>query len=390
MASNTSQDDILSQFCYMTGTNPTEARPFLDANHWDIDAAVTEYFADQEEELLQDMEASDGRRLGSDDPAEQSTGARSLGQGASAGSQPSQGKSGAAKKFATLKDLSSGAGGRDTGDDDDEKQDFFAGGEKSGLAVQNPDDIKKKILEKAKLAQPPPSDDSTSKTSHFTGAARTLGGDDAPSQVVQDPNENRPQRPPRVQRTLHFWADGFSVEDGDLYRSDDPRNAGILEGIRRGRAPLSIMNVLPGQEVDVEIKQHEEKYTRPKPKYKPFSGSGQRLGSPTPAIRTSQPEPAAAAAASPSEAAKPDVDESQPIITLQIRLGDGTRLTSRFNTTHTIGDVYSFVSAASPSSQSRPWVLMTTFPSKELTDKSAVLGELSDFKRGGVVVQKWQ
>jgi UBX domain-containing protein 1 len=33
---------------------------------------------------------------------------------------------------------------------------------------------------------------------------------------------------------------------------------------------------------------------------------------------------------------------------------------------------------------------MTTFPSKELTDKSAVLGDMADFKRGGVVVQKWQ
>lgn len=206
--------------------------------------------------------------------------------------------------------------------------------------------------------------------------------------MIQDPNENRPTAPPRVQRTLHFWSDGFSVDDGDLYRSDDPQNASILEGIRRGRAPLSIMNVAPGQEVDVEIKQHEEKYTRPKPKYKPFAGSGQRLGSPTPVIRTSQPEPAAAPAS--SEPAKPDVDESQPVVTLQIRLGDGTRLTSRFNTTHTIGDVYSFVAASSPASQSRAWILMTTFPSKELTDKSAVLGELPDFKRGGVVVQKWQ
>jgi UBX domain-containing protein 1 len=209
--------------------------------------------------------------------------------------------------------------------------------------------------------------------------------------VIQDPNENRPQPAPRVSRTLHFWADGFSVDDGDLYRSDDPRNASILEGIRRGRAPLSIMNVAPGQEVDVEIKQHDDKYTRPKPKYKPFGSSGQRLGSPTPAIRTSQPEAAAAAAApEPSEAAKPSIDESQPIVTLQVRLGDGTRLSSRFNTSHTIGDVYSFVAAASPASQSRAWVLMTTFPSKELTDKAAVLGELSDFKRGGVVVQKWQ
>ena len=38
----------------------------------------------------------------------------------------------------------------DDSDDDETKQDFFAGGEKSGLAVQNPDDLKKKILEKAK------------------------------------------------------------------------------------------------------------------------------------------------------------------------------------------------------------------------------------------------
>lgn len=193
---------------------------------------------------------------------------------------------------------------------------------------------------------------------------------------------------------LHFWPDGFSVDDGELYRSDDPRNAEILEGIRRGRAPLSIMNLQPGQDVDVEIIQHEEKYVRPKPKYKPFSGRGQRLGSPTPGASTGVPTAGAAAPSPPTqttaEPVKADVDESQPTLTLQIRLGDGTRLTSRFNTTHTIGDVYQFVSAASPTSQSRPWVLMTTFPSKELTDKDSVLGDLSEFKRGGVVVQKWK
>jgi UBX domain-containing protein 1 len=32
---------------------------------------------------------------------------------------------------------------------------------------------------------------------------------------------------------------------------------------------------------------------------------------------------------------------------------------------------------------------MTTFPSTELTDKEAILGELKEYKRGGVVVQKW-
>jgi UBX domain-containing protein 1 len=48
-----------------------------------------------------------------------------------------------------LGDLTSGANDSED-DDDDESQDFFAGGEKSGLAVQNPDDLKKKIIEKAK------------------------------------------------------------------------------------------------------------------------------------------------------------------------------------------------------------------------------------------------
>ena len=68
----------------------------------------------------------------------------------SASKQPSK------KKFATLGDLGSGGGahaghGHGDGDsDDDGDQDFFAGGEKSGLAVQNPDELKRKILEKAR------------------------------------------------------------------------------------------------------------------------------------------------------------------------------------------------------------------------------------------------
>ena len=203
------------------------------------------------------------------------------------------------------------------------------------------------------------------------------------------------RRPVRVERVLHFWNDGFSVDDGDLYPTSDPRNAEILNGIRQGRAPLSIMNVQPGQEVDVEIKQHEGKYVKPKQKYKPFSGQGNRLGSPTPgdgltnASGTTAPTPVPAAAVSDGPP-KVDIDESQPIISLQIRLGNGTRLPSRFNPSHTIGDVYAFVAAASPGSQTREWALMTTFPSKELSDRNVALGDISDFKRGGVVIQKWK
>ncbi|KAJ5563045.1 UBX domain-containing protein 1 [Penicillium sp. DV-2018c] len=389
-------DEVVSQFCSMTGTQPSEAQEYLTANGWDIEAAVTEFFAEQDE-AMQDTnsddrqpvpegtaEASGGRTLG---------GAFVPGPSSAAGEASSSARATAPKKkFATIGDFASGGGGGhgDSSDgDDSDEHDFFAGGEKSGLAVQNPEDLKKKILEKARRARPAPSDEPQPRRSHFTGTARTLGGDDAPSEVIESPSAPTQDRAQRVQRTLHFWADGFSVDDGELFRSDDPRNAEILDGIRQGRAPLSIMNVQPGQEVDVELKQHEEKYTKPKPKYKPFSGSGQRLGSPTPSVQTQIPAPSTAES-SAKEPPKPTVDESQPTVTLQIRLGDGTRLTSRFNTTATIGEVYAFVAAATPNSRDRAWVLMTTFPSKELTDREVVLGDMPEFKRGGVVVQKWQ
>lgn len=70
-----------------------------------------------------------------------------------AASSSSSSQQPARKKFATLGDLGGSAGhghDGDDSDDDDENQDLFAGGEKSGLAVQNPDDLKRKILEKAK------------------------------------------------------------------------------------------------------------------------------------------------------------------------------------------------------------------------------------------------
>ena len=163
------------------------------------------------------------------------------------------------------------------------------------------------------------------------------------------------------------------------------------------------MNVTREQEVDVKLEQHSEKYIKPKTVYKPFSGGGQRLGSPTPgpgsastseeakALPGSFPTEVPTQTSQPSEAVAPTVDlnNSEPTIRIQIRLGDGTRLTSQFNTTHTVGDVYSFVAASSPSSANREWALMTTFPSKELADKAQELGKLDGFSKGGVVVQKW-
>jgi UBX domain-containing protein 1 len=231
--------------------------------------------------------------------------------------------------------------------------------------------------------------------SRFRGSGMTLGGDDTPSQVIPDPSPRAPELGPTQTRILHLWNDGFSIEDGPLRRFDDAQNAADLAMIRQGRAPLHLMGVRPDQPVDVQLIKHDEDY-KPQPKvYKPFSGSGQRLGSPTPGgsgfstapTPVATPAPAAAAASSP--APQVNVDSSIPTLNLRIQLADGTRLPARFNTTHTVGDVYSFIGRATPSSNTRPWVLATTFPNKDHTDRSLVLGEMPEFKKGGTAVQKW-
>jgi UBX domain-containing protein 1 len=297
-------------------------------------------------------------------------------------------------------------------EDEDKGPDMFAGGEKSGLAVQNPGqsggpvDHFKNIMNQAKANRDRPTttndeaDTARQGSSNFVGRAQTLGGDEAESQVVEDPaamQQARERTLQRVTRTLHLWADGVSIDDGPLFRFDDPANQGIMAEINRGRAPLALLDVQPDQEVDLNLEPHkDENYVQPKKQWKPFSGQGQRLGSPVPSAgnttttTTTTTVPSSSAATSSSSTAKPSIDESAPTIQLQIRLGDGTRLSSRFNTTHTIGDVYAFVDAASPASTQRAYALMTTFPSKELEDRSVVLGDMGEFKRGGVVVQKWK
>ncbi|KAG9697912.1 SEP-domain-containing protein, partial [Aureobasidium melanogenum] len=392
--------DLIAEFSGITGASPAIAQTALTASNWGIEQAVTLYFASQDapaEDSDDSLQESAAPSLPSSTPAANHS-------SSSTNRPPPSNRSNMVRTFRDLQN------DEDRGDDDhsdqDPQQDFFAGGEKSGLAVQDPNrrpqDHFNNIMNQARQNRDRPSDDdedqAPAQSSAFQGRAQTLGGDDAPSRIIEDPNASAaPSRPslPRVSRTLHLWQDGFSIDDGELHRFDDPQNAPVLALINQGRAPLALLGVQPGQEVDLQLDPHkDEKYVQPKKKYKPFGGSGQRLGSPTPGPSGSTTAPAAAASSATSSASassgpKVEIDEAQPAVQLQIRLGDGTRLVSRFNTTHTVGDIYNFVTASSTASQSRAFTLMTTFPNKNLEDKSAKLEDLPELKRGGVVVQKW-
>ncbi|KAF4632432.1 hypothetical protein G7Y89_g5699 [Cudoniella acicularis] len=416
MADSTSHDELITEFCELTGASPSDAQQYLSANRWDLSGAAAEYFTAQEEGI------SGAQEGGEDDPqeAEAYTGPRTLDGRPAPEAIPTVGSSSRSAApprrggIATLGSLNQGSSGHGHAHDDDddsddsdfepEKQprDLFAGGEKSGLAVQDPNSnrndprkVVNDILKKAKAnASRPGGEPSSAPASRFRGSGQTLGGDDTPSQIIPDPNPSAPEREPPQTRTLHLWEDGFSVEDGPLRRFDDPQNAPDLQMIRQGRAPLHLMGVRPDQPVDVQLMKHEENYKAPPKVYKPFSGGGHRLGSPTPAASSSStttatPAPTTAAPSSSTSVPEPEVDSSQPTVSLRIQLANGTRLPARFNTTHTIGDVYGFIERAYPGSSERPWVLATTFPNKDHTDKSLALSDVAEFKRGGTAVQKW-
>jgi UBX domain-containing protein 1 len=196
-----------------------------------------------------------------------------------------------------------------------------------------------------------------------------------------------------------LWRDGFSIDDGPLLRFDDPANADAMRMIQQGRAPVHLMNVRYDEPLDVKLAQHDEDWRQLPKIYKPFGGEGRRLGSPVPgeASMSASAAPAAPSNLSSSTSATASassgavaVDDSLPTIMLRIQLPDGSRLPARFNTTHTVGDIYEFVAGSSADLRANPsgWVLATTFPNKDHTDKSLVLGETSEFKKGGTAMIK--
>jgi len=319
-----------------------------------------------------------------------------------------------------------------TDDDDDgpdePPQNWFTGGDRSGLAVQAPDtgrsrrgankiigDIIKKAAEHssrngASITAPSAPQ---AGSSVFHGSGHTLGSDEVESQLVPDPSapattdSDDEFEAQRVVRELTFWQEGFSVDDGPLYRYDDPANAQLLEQINAGHAPPQALNVRVGQPVEVRVaRRTDEHYTPPPPR--PFGGSGNRLGAPAPAVVGTGtapggsilmpgsfpgvPVPTATSSSSrptPIVAAAPsfEVNMDEPNTSIQVRLADGTRLVCRMNHSHTVGDIRNFINASRPENSARAYTIQTTFPIRVLEDETQTVKDAGLLN--SVVVQRW-
>ncbi|KAK2141272.1 hypothetical protein LSH36_1130g00002 [Paralvinella palmiformis] len=171
----------------------------------------------------------------------------------------------------------------------------------------------------------------TSSESHsnipvFRGTAYRLGDSEDSSTVV--PGFSTNSQPKQVEKVLKLWKDGFSIDDGPLRGYGEPENEQFLNSIKKGEIPKELLDNARGGEVNLSMEDHRnEDYIKPKTATKAFSGTGIRLG----------------------------------------------RLVTKFNHFHTIADVRNYINLCRPQYITASYILMTTFPNKELTDDTQTL-----------------
>ncbi len=78
------------------------------------------------------------------------------------------------------------------------------------------------------------------------------------------------------------------------------------------------------------------------------------------------------------------VDKNQPTTNINFRLYNGENLTQEFNLTHTISDIFAFVSSVAPVSGS--FQLIEGFPPKPLTDMNKTVDQAK--LKGTTIIQK--
>ncbi|XP_051946822.1 NSFL1 cofactor p47 [Xyrauchen texanus] len=208
----------------------------------------------------------------------------------------------------------------------------------------------------------------------FGGGGYRLGAAPEEESAYVSGERRQPSSSQNVNVVLKLWKTGFSLDDGELRNYSDPGNALFLEAIRRGEIPLELRQRSRGGQVNLDMEDHrDEDFSKPKSAFRAFTGEGQKLGSATPELVSLQRSPQDQAASEAQATASISLDSSQPVTSIQIRLADGGRLVQKFNHTHRILDVRQFVASARPALAAAEFVLMTTFPNKELMDESQTL-----------------
>ncbi|XP_017868478.1 PREDICTED: NSFL1 cofactor p47 [Drosophila arizonae] len=392
--------DLTAQFIEITGTDENVARFYLSSCDWDIEQALGNYWSTQTDlpatptvggqssnptSAPVTTTTSAGVGAGANVAAATASAAKSV-PAASVASATAPPKAAANKpKFATLSDMSKQPSS------DDEHQAFYAGGsDRSGQQVLGPakrKNFREQLTDMMRSAQEqniaevgvgPSTSASAVGGGNVWGQGMRLGMTDSDHTVVgtnqaAQATENKPVV------VLKLWSQGFSIDGGELRHYDDPQNKEFLETVMRGEIPQELLEM--GRMVNVDVEDHRQEDFKRQAVPQTFKGSGQKLGSPVANIVTNKAPAAAAAAASPTEVASHEatardalnLNAEAPLTTLQIRLADGSRLAAQFNLTHTVSDIRRFIQNARPQYSNSNFVLVSSFPTRELSDDSSTI-----------------
>ncbi|KAM9429373.1 NSFL1 cofactor p47-like isoform 1-T1 [Salvelinus alpinus] len=372
------QESSVREFVAVTDVDEERARFFLESAGWDLQLALASFFEDGAEDDIVTLPQPESG--GSSVP-------RSTGPGRSE------------NRVTSFRDMM-----HEEEDDSDEEEGerFFAGGsERSGQQIVGPpkkkssNEVVEDLFKGAKEHGAVPVEKAgrgpgePSRARPFIGGGYRLGAapEEEPVYVAGERRAANSQQD-KVHVVLKLWKTGFSLGDGELRNYSDPGNAIFLESIRRGEIPLELRQRSRGGQVNLDMEDHrDEDFSKPKVTFKAFGGEGQKLGSATPELVSAPRMGDQDQVASEAQAiASVNLDASQPVTNIQIRLADGGRLVQKFNHTHRVSDVRQFVVGARPLMAATEFVLITTFPNKELTDESQTLRDANLLN--AVIVQR--
>uniref|UniRef100_A0A803JP96 NSFL1 cofactor p47 n=1 Tax=Xenopus tropicalis TaxID=8364 RepID=A0A803JP96_XENTR len=345
------QEEAVREFVLVTGAEEERARFFMESAGWDLQLALASFYEDGGDDDIVTLPQP----------------------------LPGPGSHGSGPRVTSFRDL---VHAQEEEEEEEEGQRFYAGGsERSGQQIvgpprkKNPNELVEDLFKGAKEHGAVAVDRTTKSPGEsskgpipFWGGGRSLseGG---------------------VHVVLKLWKSGFSLDEGELRSYQDPANAQFLEAIRRGEIPAELRRLAQGGQVNLDMEDHrDEDYVKPKVSFRAFTGEGQKLGSTAPNVPS---------AASPRQQAQNEanasswvaLDNNEPVTSIQIRLADGGRLVQKFNHSHRIRDIRLFIVNARPAMALSSFVLMTTFPNKDLREEELSLKEADLLN--AVIVQRF-
>lgn len=396
----------LQQFMSLTNTSIGVAQDYLEQYNNDIDEAVNAYFMDQQDN--KEAKETHEQSMFQKRPELMSSNKSSrLQSSSSITSTRSNSQNLSQSKFMSFSDMV--RSNADQEDDEGKPRNTFAGGETSGLEVTDPNQkdsnkLIRDLLEKAKRTgmeedSANDDDDSGNKKSkhHFTGKGYRLGAVlDTPNQIVEDFSEEKDNKKSKATREITFWKEGFQVGDGPLFRYDDPANSFYLSELNQGRAPLKLLDVEFGQEVEVNVyKKLDESFQPTKRKLGGFSGKGQRLGSPIPGdveekhaanVKSPLIESASIAPKDDENAStKKEKEKPKDSASIQIRYATGKREIYRCSKDSLVSELFAHIQANTD--DARSFTINTSFPVTPITEMNKSVQEMNLIN--SVVVQRW-